>query len=82
MKKIIALVICITLSNCEIKPREASATDWYKTDHLNYTTKDFEGMTYLIISPGKYGANPYSGPFVINLTKDKLEVELLSYYII
>lgn len=77
MKKIIALTIAIILSNCEIKVRETTAQSVYAT-HVSYDYKEvvIKNMTYGIWI-ANYNSGPESAIFVVNLTKDALEIELL-----
>lgn len=81
MKKLILLLFAIILSNCEIKPRESTAQSTVKavTSTTNYTYPVgsgrfiIDGVEYIAFSMG----GGYTSPFIVNLTKDKLEIELL-----
>ena len=79
MKKFITLVIAIILSNCEIevKPRQVHAQNVYASGlQYAYTEKVVEGMKYGIwCADYRNGVAP--AVCVVNLTKDKLEVEFL-----
>lgn len=72
MKKIIILIAFVIMSNCEITPRSAHAT-LYKFDKPTVAYETINGMTFAIFST----TNPYGGVHVVNLTKDKLEIQLL-----
>ncbi len=87
MKKIFLLtILAIVLSNCEISPRSANANEWkeylqtynltyQEYDMVKYTVFPKDGITYHIYS---YGSGSQSGSvFVVNHTKELLEVELL-----
>lgn len=79
MKKLlICLIGAIILSNCEIKPKEANAQGNYgEYGYGKVTTKEyeFEGMKYVVfISSGKYEVST----FVVNITRDKLQTEIMS----
>lgn len=69
MKKVLIVIVCIILSNCECKTRSAMADDRF---YYNYKEEVVHGMTY-----GIWVNTGYSSVTVVNLTKDKLEVELL-----
>lgn len=74
MKKIIiCLLAAITLSNCEVKVKEAKAQSTKIAYNLRVTTESIEGMDFLIF----YSGYESRAPYVINLTKEKLEIELL-----
>lgn len=79
MKKLICLILAIILSNCEISPRRSVAQSSYGDVLINLPFANvynrevvIHNMKYLIVYNGKPDAI-----FVINLTKDSLEVELL-----
>lgn len=61
---------------CEVGPREASASENYSKD-LSYParvqTDYYDGMEFRVYT-SRYGE---SGVHVINITKEKLEIELL-----
>lgn len=82
MKKyIIALILAVILSNCEVKVKQAQAQDPTHVSIRAYNGVDIEvkkpiinGMQYAII----YEFAGYRGTMcVVNLTKDSLEVELI-----
>jgi hypothetical protein len=80
MKKLILLLTVLLLSQCQIKvePREANAST-IQTEQAAYHsmtwTYETNGMTYRIFS---YGSGASSASIqVVNVTKDKLEVEKL-----
>lgn len=73
MKVFICLILSFILLNCEVKVKESKAQSfgaYYSIQDLN-----IEGMTYRTFSDQR-GGNA-SALFVVNLTKDKLEVEKL-----
>jgi len=74
MKKLILIPLAIILSNCEIKVKESQATSSSSECPL-YHEQTHNGMTYAVWS--EYQA----GTAVVNLTKEKLEVELLQLQI-
>ena len=74
MKKIIiCLLAAIMLMNCEIRVKQTNAQD---TKHHQFEIKIANGMQYGIWSSYNSGDGNRS-IFVVNLTKDSLEVELL-----
>lgn len=86
MKKIlICLIMAIILTNCEVGIQKSKAQeDWatqidQKQRHrmVEYIIKEIDGMRYIIGSNDAH----YSSPFFVNLTKEKLEVELLQLQI-
>lgn len=76
MKKIFLVIFCIVLSNCEIKPRSATAT-LYDYETYRYYEETRQGMLYGVWWTNGDGGNREDALFVINLTKEKLEIELL-----
>lgn len=79
-KLIILTVLVFFLSNCEVKMQSANASDTapdfptYTVDYpLEVTVYTREGIEYRIF----HNNNNYSGVFVVNHTKELLEVELL-----
>ena len=87
MKKIIiCLALAIGLSNCEIRVKEANAQteDKIKESHhieldsyggVNWTKVTIDGMDYAVFVEG----SGHTSPFVVNLTKDQLEIEHLKF---
>ncbi len=79
MKKIFILtILAIILSNCEISPKKANATEYTIYDgfgrDIKYTPHIKDDITYHIyFSRG----NNERSIFVVNHTKELLEVELL-----
>lgn len=80
MKKlIIATFLVFALSHCEVRMQKTNAqlTSWV-TDangyvEVYYSRKTIDSMEYLIVTTG----STRGGTNVINLTKEKLEVEKL-----
>jgi hypothetical protein len=70
MKKLMCLFAIIVLSNCEVKVKEANANSG---PYLMYS-EIIEGMEYRLFRMHSNGAD---NVFVINITKDKMEVEKL-----
>ena len=83
MKKIlICLIVAIIASNCEISLNKAKAQDekvvteisplqrYRKTEMVRVTVDGMELMVF-------FASSGYTSPHVINLTKEKLEIELL-----
>lgn len=79
MKAAIITVFLLILSNCDISPRKANAQEVFKLDAYQIAYKEINGMKFMIIVPGTYST--YTGPSVVNLTKDALEVELIKLQI-
>lgn len=85
MKKIIlCLLVAVILTNCDVsvKPKEAKAeeSNVVCSDNGNcvsYRNRVIDGIEYAIFYHGQAGSQSGSQPFVINLTKEKLEIELL-----
>lgn len=83
---IICLVLTIALSNCEIRVKEASAQtkNEIKESHyidvrsyggVNWARVTIDGMDYAVFVSG----SGHTSPFVVNLTKEKLEIEHLKF---
>lgn len=80
MKKFfILLIVFVILSNCEISPKKTIAQNAYKLDSYQIGYREINGMKYAIFSPGS--TDYQTGVFVVNLTKDALEVEMLKLQI-
>ena len=79
MKKFILIVVCVVLSNCEIKPRQATAQNSHGnySNRYSYHEETHNGMTYGIWSVDDDTSQTGYATSVVNLTKDALEVELL-----
>lgn len=80
MKKILALLFAVVLSNCEIeiKPKEVKAQSVFSTHGVyNFESKTIDGMKYGIWSYSYNSGGEVAAIAVVNLTKDALEVELL-----
>lgn len=76
MKKIIiCLLIAIIATNCEVKVKETKAQERRYNRQLDYINID--GMRYAVFTPAAMSTSGDGGIFVINLTKDELEVQLL-----
>lgn len=75
MKKLILLLFAIILSNCEIKPRESKA-DYFNE---NYSSRKVivDNIEYIVFYADKNYSRTSNAIAVMNLTKDKLEIELL-----
>jgi hypothetical protein len=82
MKKILLLLIVLVLSTCQIsiEPKEVFAQDSISSQmnsdgRVHTFIKNADGMTYRIFMYG----NGYAGAAIVimNLTKEKLEVEKL-----
>lgn len=77
MKKLVALIAVLIFSNCEVKFKEvnAQASSFSRT-----YTKDvvvIDGMQYLFVYVPQQSSQTGYAISVVNLTKDKLEIELL-----
>ena len=80
MKKLFLVLVFFALSNCEIKVRDSNAGNqkcgdlntYCLNDQVSYTDFVNNGMHYRI-----YESGPRGEIFLINITKDKLEVEKL-----
>lgn len=74
-------LFCIVLSQCDISPRKANAgnqrcgnlSHYCLDDNMGYTDFTMDGMQYRLFHTG----DSFTGVFVINRTKEKLEVEKL-----
>lgn len=86
MKNLFLLVVFFFLLSCEVKFQSAQANTnndshfIYNPDNnvnkvIDYTTIEIEGMEYAVF--GAAGGPGGVGVAVVNLTKDKLEIELL-----
>jgi hypothetical protein len=77
MKKLSLLLIIFALSNCEIKVRKTSAQTSQFYSNYSREIVRIDGMDYVFVY--KTDGSSQTGYCVatINLTKDKLEVELL-----
>lgn len=80
MKKIIiCLLLSIALSNCEISVNKAKAQ--YAVSNISCSGShcvEYEKVTIDSMELGVFQKDHYSGGmFIINLTKEKLEIELL-----
>lgn len=80
MKKLILFVFILVLSQCQIGPREVQAQKIVKSisglnDLVSWTETADDGITYRIFAYGN-GAGSASIQ-VINVTKEKLEIEKL-----
>lgn len=80
MKKyLICLVFAVILSNCEVKMQRTNAqiihniNDNLGNANIYVYQYSEQGMTYRIFHTG----SSYGGAYVVNLTKDSLEVALL-----
>lgn len=82
MKKIL-LIFAVLFASCfevQVKPREVNAQSKYtRLISYNYTTSTIDGMTYGIWVADYEGSQSTYGSsiFVVNHTKDALEVALL-----
>ena len=65
------------LSNCEIKVREAKAQSGSFNSTYNKETVIIENMEYVFLYVKNQSSQTGYGVTVINITKDKLEIELL-----
>ena len=77
MKKIIALFIIVVFSNCEIKVRETNAQT---SDFSSIYNKEFimvEDMQYMLLYKTHRSSQTGYAIEIVNITKDKLEVEYL-----
>ena len=76
MKKLMLLALCIVVSNCEFKVREADAQSDFTTikqggyNGISYTTQVINGMNYGFFAT-MADANTVT---VVNHTKDSLEI--------
>lgn len=82
MKKLFCLILALTLANCEIKPRSSVAQetgDPYSNYNGTYGYKEEikDGMTYGIWYVRSQSSQTGYATSVVNLTKDKLEIELM-----
>jgi hypothetical protein len=70
------LILGIILSNCDISVKKANAqTSGFQWTDLNYQDCTVDGMQYraFLAERGSGGTSL----FIINITKEKLEIELL-----
>jgi hypothetical protein len=85
MKKfIVCLIVAITLSNCEIKVKTSNAQisrvteeEWIKTSESTgvfVKRLNIDNMEMLVFI--SEGSNNRGTPFVLNLTKEKLQIEV------
>lgn len=78
MKKfVICLIGAIILSNCNISCSTSSANPEKYYDYYSWEDKVINGMTYRIFYSNRNISYSSAALFVVNLTKDALEVELL-----
>lgn len=77
MKKLICLILAITLSNCEISPRKSVASDFDRIACGSWQCAIKSDVTISGMKYGVFSTENDDSLFVINLTKDSLEVELL-----
>ena len=85
MKKLLLFIIVLILSQCQISigTKEVNAQNSYRIeDNNDYTvesfTKTMDGMNYRIFTyEALHNGYPAGGVFVVNVTKEKLEVEKL-----
>ena len=79
MKKVLLVIVAFSLSNCDISVRKTNAQSeiFYQT----YTREivEFDGMKYLLLYVVNKSSQTGYSITTINLTKDKLEVELLRH---
>lgn len=80
MKKILLLTLIVfVLSHCEVRIQKTNAqltplvTDANGYVEVYYSRKTIDSMEYLIVTTG----NTRGGANIINMTKEKLEVEKL-----
>lgn len=76
MKKLFLLIGLIILSNCEIKPRTVEAQSDYSSIY-SYREETRQGMLYGVWYVTQNTSQTGYAVAVVNLTKEKLEVELL-----
>lgn len=78
MKKSLLLIVAVILGNCEVKPRATHANSSYNwNERYHYKEEIRDGMTYGIWYVAAGGDRTGYSMAVVNLTKDKLEIELL-----
>ncbi len=90
MKKIlICLILAIILTNCEVRVKQAQAQVTPHWTELSYYSNQQNASGYgtefkrIVIDSMEYalftsvGTYNHGTPFLVNLTKDKLEIELL-----
>lgn len=75
MKKLILIIVIFILSNCEIKMRETNAQS--NTFLYTYSNEviNKNGMDYLLFYAKNQSSQTGYCVALVNLTKDKLEVE-------
>jgi len=78
MKKVLLIIALLVFANCEIKFREVNASEnkTVSTATVNdvYMEREYmDGLEYHVYSTG----NSSGGVFVVNHTKEKLEVAIL-----
>lgn len=76
-KKILLIFTIFVLSNCEIKVREAKAQSGSFNSTYSKETVVIENMEYVLLYVKNQSSQTGYGVTAINITKDKLEVELL-----
>lgn len=75
----ICLIAAIILSNCEVRVKQAHSqiiktlTDGDGNSDIYVYSYTSDSMEYRVFHTG----NTYGGMHVVNITKDKLEIELL-----
>lgn len=77
MKKLLMLIVVFALSNCEIKVKDAQAQghEFYGVYTRERVTID--GMEYMLFYVTDRTSQTGYSIATVNLTKDKLEIELL-----
>lgn len=70
------LIVCVILSNCEIKVRESKATTYWSEGYITQV-QYFDGMKFEVFYKTYSTSQTGYAIYAINLTKDSLEV---AYY--
>jgi hypothetical protein len=74
---IIATLVVFALSNCEIKVRDtkAQSSQYMEVNSLDIIEKN--GMKYMVLYTRSQSSQTGYGIAVVNLSKDKVEMELM-----
>jgi len=75
MKKLILIVLILFLSQYQLVPREVEASSY--NHQIKTSIENLDEMTYRVFIYEGYAGAP-GGIYVINVTKEKLEIEKLN----
>ena len=76
MKKFLAILAVVLVSCCEVKVEPRTATANRVSNSINVTSYSKDGVEYIIFESG-ISVNGGRSVYVINHTKELLEIELL-----